>query len=138
MNNRLPYVLLGAFLVLSGCTNASEEDLDPEGDADIAGEGVESENTGISEQALHWSGICRIEGVLEFPSKKHVFFVHISDPNAAYGQVTCSAWVGTSECCASKNPYGLTFDECKQLRHDPDCVPYGGGGPQSPYPEAPN
>lgn len=79
------------------------------------------------EQGLHPSGVCRIESHTSW-TEKVVKFYHISAPTVKYHETDCDLWVGTSECC-SRDPYfELTYDQCVQLRHQPDCPVSGGGG----------
>jgi hypothetical protein len=103
--------------------------------------GVESgldvdEKIATSGQALHPSGICRIESDLEW-AVKHVEFFHISNPSTAVWDTNCDPWVGTAECCSSEGPFNLSYDECVQLRHNPDCPRPRGDGEEEENPEEP-
>jgi hypothetical protein len=90
-----------------------------------------------TELGLHSSGVCRIEGHSHWLSKEVRFF-RISAPEDNWISFHCDPWVGTSECCSRFEALGLTYDECVQLRHDPDCpLDGGGGGGGSPEPEDP-
>jgi hypothetical protein len=84
-----------------------------------------------SEMGLHVSGVCRIEGHSHWLSKE-VEFYRISDPEDKWISFHCDPWVGTSECCSRFEALGLTYDECVQLRHNPDCPRPGGGGGGGP------
>lgn len=111
------WILLFSLLALS-CAEANDvEELEQE-EADE----YEFRNTPL----LHWSGVCRIDGSNGWTYKK-VKYYHVSVPGI-YLTNKCDPWVGTSECCEERNPWGLTYDECKQLRHQPDCPVEGGGG----------
>lgn len=115
-------IALFAFL-LSSCADQDEWD-----DVDLE---EESELEFRSGPLLHPSGVCRIEGSSGFTYKK-VKYYHVSAPGTIWFDNKCDPWVGTSECCEEKNPFGLTYEECKQLRHDPDCWIVGGGGSNGP------
>jgi len=79
------------------------------------------------QQGLHPSGVCRIQGHSSWLQKTVVYY-HITAPYEPWYEHDCDIWVGTSECCA-QNPYlPLSYEECLQLRYQPDC-PSGGGGP---------
>jgi hypothetical protein len=80
-----------------------------------------------SELGLHASGVCRIESESHWSSKE-VKFYRMEAPEVKWFSFHCDPWVGTSECCSRVGPLGLSFEECKQLRHDPDCPRPGGGG----------
>ena len=113
-----------AMLALSSCLDADDvEDLELEETEDE----YELRNAPLS----HWSGVCRIEGDTGWTYKK-VKYYHVSDPGTVWTDDKCDAWVGTSECCEERNPWGLTYEECKQLRHEPDCPNWGGGGDGRP------
>lgn len=79
------------------------------------------------EQGLHVSGVCRIESQSHWSSKE-VEFYRIDAPEEKWFSFHCDPWVGTSECCSRVGALGLSYDECKQLRHEPDCPRSGGGG----------
>lgn len=117
------WVLTLTALVLSSCVDVNDvEDVELE-EADE----YEFRNAPL----LHPSGVCRIEGSTGWTYKK-VKYYHVSDPGTIWFDDKCDPWVGTSECCEEENPFGLTYDECKQLRHEPDCPNYGGGGGDGP------
>jgi hypothetical protein len=80
-----------------------------------------------------WPRTCCIESNSPWSSKE-VEFYRISAPEEKWFSFHCDPWVGTSECCSRVGALGLSYDECKQLRHEPDCPRPGGGGggPGSP------
>lgn len=117
MNRNLARALFLIPFALVACITPAESD-----------ESGESE-VGTVTQALHPSGVCRIDSDLHWTSKV-VHFYRINNPNQIWQSYSCDPWVGTSECCAKKESIGLSVAECQQLRHDPDCPPEGGeGGP---------
>lgn len=109
-----------AMLVFSSCAEADDvDDLELEEEAEY-----EFRNAPLN----HPSGVCRISSTLTWTSKR-VRYYHVSEPWTIWFDNNCDPWVGTSECCEEKNHFGLSFEECAQLRHEPDCPLVGGGEP---------
>lgn len=109
------YAILSIVAVIAcGCVNDTSEEEEDE------------EEVVSAAQALHPSGICRIEGDVTW-SGKRVKMYHISAPNTVYHSFQCGYTVGTSECCHLRT--GYSEEQCQQWRHEPDCPKASGGDP---------